>query len=332
MSNFFKGLGILVAVVFMLNVSECFIPAKIMSKALMKINNALHLDFGNVSRTFPHEVILKRGLLRSIVKYFYDQETKENRARRGIDLKKVDKDYLELKHIYYDHYGISVCDLGLFSAREAIEELQINVEVVDFDESTKDMPYAHFDAETFAESNQRVIEFQQQIYKFLEDKDYETARVLSGQILHTIQDFYSHSNWVEMGHTHINKEIGNKDFSSVPIIDKKTKSVCINNCTVTIVECNAFVTTFIAMMELVGMGGTIKCPLKYYKCAGNIKTLDKLVSGYYSGQKLDDGTEVNKPLHLDKCSHGGILDKTQIVPSEGSFFNCMFCSESSGPP
>ena len=70
------------------------------------------------------------------------------------------------------------------------------------------MPYAHFDAETFYKSNERVIRFTDAIYEALNEKDYETARQLTGQVLHTIQDFYSHSNWVEMGKTEINKEIG----------------------------------------------------------------------------------------------------------------------------
>ncbi len=318
MKKLFILLLAVLVVLVLSNSAKCFIPAKIMSRALVKIDRALDLDFGKVSRTFPHEVILKRGLHRSIVKFFFDKEKQKSpNKKHKIDMKKIDQQYSELKNIYYDYYGLSFCDLGLLNARKAREELQVNVEIVDFDSSTKDMPYAHFDAETFVESNQRVIEFLKKINQSLLEKDYELARVLSGQILHTIQDFYSHSNWVEMGKTWINKEIGNSKFSSVPIVNKTEKSVCINNCTITTVKCGSFVDLFINMMDLIGFGSVIKCPFKFYNCSGNIKTLDKLVSGYYSGQKLEDGTEVNKPESIGKCSHGGILDKTQIVPSEG---------------
>ncbi len=41
-------------------------------------------------------------------------------------------------------------------------------------------------------------------------------------------------------------------------------------------------------------GKFIKCPLQYYNCSGNILT-NKLVSGYYTGQALGDGSKVNKP-------------------------------------
>ncbi len=44
--------------------------------------------------------------------------------------------------------------------------------------------------------------------------------------------------------------------------------------------------------------------LTYYKCNGNLIKLNKLVSGYYEGQKLEDGTDVPKPKDKNKCSHG----------------------------
>ncbi len=38
-------------------------------------------------------------------------------------------------------------------------------------------------------------------------KDLDQARGRIGDSLHTIQDFYSHSNWIEMGQTEINDRI-----------------------------------------------------------------------------------------------------------------------------
>lgn len=62
---------------------------------------------------------------------------------------------------------------------------------------------------------------------------------------------------------------------------------------------------------------TIKCPTQYFKCKGNLVVLDKLVSGYYSGQKLSDGTSVPKPDPSGKCSHGGLLDGDQFKSAAG---------------
>jgi len=59
------------------------------------------------------------------------------------------------------------------------------------------------------------------------------------------------------------------------------------------------------------------CPIQYFVCQGNIVLLDKLVSGYYSEQSLEDGTPVPKPEPSLKCSHGGILDAYQYEPATG---------------
>lgn len=61
----------------------------------------------------------------------------------------------------------------------------------------------------------------------------------------------------------------------------------------------------------------IPCPTPYFICTGNLVSLGKLVSGYYGGQKLSDGTDYLKPNASGKCSHGGILDADQFKSSAG---------------
>lgn len=39
-------------------------------------------------------------------------------------------------------------------------------------------------------------------------EDLSQARQLLGQLLHTLQDFYSHSNWIELGKKTINERLG----------------------------------------------------------------------------------------------------------------------------
>lgn len=38
--------------------------------------------------------------------------------------------------------------------------------------------------------------------------DYEAARTLLGLSLAAIQDFYSHTNWVELGNKDFNRDVG----------------------------------------------------------------------------------------------------------------------------
>lgn len=143
--------------------------------------------------------------------------------------------------MYYDHYGVWLCDTKLYDILQL--DLQTNVALVDLDPSTKDMPYAHFDAETFVPSNQRVIDFTADILSAIASNDLSKARHLSGQILHTIQDFYSHSNWIESGHTEINKDIGTSAFvTNYPAATSADNVTCVQNCTLVNVTCSSFLT------------------------------------------------------------------------------------------
>jgi len=101
------------------------------------------------------------------------------------------------------------------------------------------------------------------------------------------------------------------------VIKVDEPSACISNCEIVESRCNGIVTKVVELLHLAGLGKVINCPLRYYKCKGNLVKLDKLVSGYYEGQKLEDQTPVTKPAGIDKCSHGGVLDKTSYVGASG---------------
>ena len=70
---------------------------------------------------------------------------------------------------------------------------------MDNDPGTKNRPMYHFDAERFVRGNQWLLDAQQIILDALQNEQYEIARTYLGRYLHTHQDFYSHSNWIEMG-------------------------------------------------------------------------------------------------------------------------------------
>jgi hypothetical protein len=56
---------------------------------------------------------------------------------------------------------------------------------------------AHFDSESFAGGQQRLFDLLDRIRQGLNANNLSGARRALGQAFHTIQDFYSHSNWVE---------------------------------------------------------------------------------------------------------------------------------------
>ena len=66
----------------------------------------------------------------------------------------------------------------------------------------------HFDGESFIQGNRRIIELKFSCVEALQKNNAEGARILLGSALHTIQDFYSHSNWVELGNTAPHPHLG----------------------------------------------------------------------------------------------------------------------------
>ena len=86
----------------------------------------------------------------------------------------MNNSYYDLTKLYYDYYGKYICDIPLYySIKDVFEPL---VAGVDIDKITKDLPYAHFDAETFKKSNERVINFTKNIMDDIKNRKYELAR------------------------------------------------------------------------------------------------------------------------------------------------------------
>ncbi len=142
-----KILTSVLAIAFcLINSVENFIPAKILDEVINKLDSTLSFDFGKVNPTLTHEEILRRGIIKSIANYFY---AKENGSIL-IDKSKVANEYLNINRIYIDYYGKGFCNLPI--NRLLKYELLPNVAIVDLDSKTKDLPYAHFDAETFIQA------------------------------------------------------------------------------------------------------------------------------------------------------------------------------------
>lgn len=66
----------------------------------------------------------------------------------------------------------------------------------------------HFDGKSFAAGQARLLGLRSVCIFGLQTKDSSTARESLGAALHTIQDFYSHSNWVELGNKAPNPALG----------------------------------------------------------------------------------------------------------------------------
>jgi von Willebrand factor A domain-containing protein 7 len=73
----------------------------------------------------------------------------------------------------------------------------------------------HFDNEDFIGGSKRLINLKRLLVAniSMDSPKGSNARSDLGGALHTVQDFYSHSNWVEMGNNSINPKLGREIFT-----------------------------------------------------------------------------------------------------------------------
>lgn len=132
----------------------------------------------------------------------------------------------------------------------------------------------HFDSETFLDGKALIIKGIEEITAHVKKENFEDARKTLGAILHTLQDFYSHSNWIEMGNTEPCTALINLE-ENIPNPAEENMETCESN----IPDTNS--------------GAKIKDTILKNKI---------LTSGYFGKSKKKG-----------KCSHGGTLDLTTGV-------------------
>lgn len=82
-------------------------------------------------------------------------------------------------------------------------------------------PHLHFTNEEYARASSHILTLRQSIIDTLRggetgSRNGQAARARLGHALHTIQDFYSHSNWVERGHPAIQTALGTSTLPNPP--------------------------------------------------------------------------------------------------------------------
>ncbi|XP_044046128.1 von Willebrand factor A domain-containing protein 7 [Siniperca chuatsi] len=138
----------------------------------------------------------------------------------------------------------------------------------------------HFNSEAFLEGRGLITEGMVAVKANIRQENFQAARETLGRVLHTLQDFYSHSNWVELGYTepYINLIRPDLPLENLANVDTATCSNCAS--------------------------GT--CPNSILP---NILKEKKLTSGYmgiFSAAKPKG-----------KCSHGGAADLTSTAEPRG---------------
>ncbi|KAK7925739.1 hypothetical protein WMY93_008049 [Mugilogobius chulae] len=136
----------------------------------------------------------------------------------------------------------------------------------------------HFDDEDFVGGKKLITDGLDAVKASIKKDNMKSARDKLAKILHTLQDFYSHSNWIELGNDKPNSNVISKSDSIGNIADKN-RPTCRdcdgNDCTNNILE--------------------------------NILRENILTSGYF----------LTKPIGAGKCSHGGFPDTSALFSPKG---------------
>jgi len=166
---------------------------------------------------------------------------------------------------------------------KAIDKIAEANAAVDDDQETA---AKHFDGESFPEGQARIIALRESVIDALRKNDAEGARRALGSALHTIQDFYSHTNWFELGNRVPHPGLGRpgNDLKRLPATTQTCKGCA--------------------------KVGSYKGGDACRNCDFNLKTINDrdlitngLTSGYFGGEKAPFD---KKPK--GKCSHGSIKD------------------------
>uniref|UniRef100_UPI0037E8375D von Willebrand factor A domain-containing protein 7-like n=1 Tax=Semicossyphus pulcher TaxID=241346 RepID=UPI0037E8375D len=160
----------------------------------------------------------------------------------------------------------------------ALQEIYTHSGLVDRD-FVNSAPH-HFNSEAFLEGRRLITEGVLAIKANIRYQNFKAARETLGRVLHTLQDFYIHSNWVELGYTepYINLIRPDLPLDNLADVDTATCSDCSR--------------------------GTCPNPI-----LPNILKEKKLTSGYmgiFSAAKPKG-----------KCSHGGAGDLTGTAVPRG---------------
>ena len=160
---------------------------------------------GSTESCLTHQDMSRSAILQVATEVLRDNPN-PNDARSTQRLSSLDPSNLDEKSILTAYCG--VCNRQRKNIFEdAVEAVQTATAGVDGGEE-KHLAAAHFDSEQFEDGQNRLITLRRSAVSSIQQGDYDAARKYTGRMFHTLQDFYSHSSWVENGNRAPNPVLG----------------------------------------------------------------------------------------------------------------------------
>ncbi|XP_078573213.1 von Willebrand factor A domain-containing protein 7-like [Branchiostoma floridae x Branchiostoma japonicum] len=238
------------------------------------------------AQDYTNEDLTREAVLK-VVARFLEENPEPGRSVTSGQLQNLVP--LTASNIFNSYFGAPVSARNFDEAIRSIIAANVDMDRLLF------RPDLHFNAEQFQASIAFLRNLRTTIINTLtnpSDSDVNSARGMMGSYLHTLQAFYSNTNWVEMHGVVVYQNLGIPNTPYPPVASPGT------------ITCSS------ADCPPDGPAGP------GFTCQSNIVVPSGvLTSGYRSGQ------DVTKPLAIDplvgKCSHGGTADVSRHQTATG---------------
>jgi hypothetical protein len=104
-----------------------------------------------------HTEMVQLGFIRSLARFFLDTQTR-TKSSNNADNFKAQHTIDELYQLAHPDWTNDQVKLYSYPLKSIIDRIQVRDALVDLNPLTKNLPSAHFDSESFVESNDRIIE------------------------------------------------------------------------------------------------------------------------------------------------------------------------------
>ena len=116
-------------------------------------------------------------------------------------------------HVAITTDAITDLDKEFFGVSKPTKSMQKAIDQIadanaDVDDNDQVHAALHFDGESLPEGQARLVTLSSRVVDSMASNSTDAARTALGQALHTSQDFYSHSNWIENGNTSPSQDLG----------------------------------------------------------------------------------------------------------------------------
>lgn len=186
----------------------------------------------------------------------------------------------------------------------------------------------HFDDEMFVQGKRIITEGMIAVKASNKMENYEAARQKLGEIMHPLQDFYSHSNWVELGSTLPNSNLIRAESSIGNIADESRATCrscdgddCTNNILEDIIDGQILTSGYFGLVPVISTKPSGKC--SHGGAVDQTSKLEPTGGINKDSLKSEHGHLHRRAANLAIAATSQLLEDIRLAAGENSFLQMM---------